>query len=242
MEDRITILESRVDSQAELITNLVDSQSELISRLLNQIKQLKRAGAKHEDYYQKLLEVQLSAGPMTIPGVGRTDITTATQHIEIKRWGRYHEVPGQLAKYQMACPRRHLVAYFFGMKPGHDRLKDIRAFMQAHKIKMYSFDEDDEIVDYNRNPLGSLTAPTASFREWFHMLVEPDAIGRVHAHAIADAYNKMSSEPNKTTRLITNYLIAMDLKVTDDPKRAVPPCHCRNPNRCVLGYRFRDDA
>jgi uncharacterized coiled-coil protein SlyX len=222
--NRIAILEKRVDAQAELI-----------SRLMTQVRALKKSGEKQEDYYQDLLERRFSAGPMKIPDVGRTDITTPDQHIEIKKWGRYHEVPGQLAKYQQGCPRKGLAVYFFGTVPGQSRLRQVEALMRSANIAMYSIDEDDEIVEYPYIPLSVLSKKLPdSFSDWFHQTFEPTTGSKVHTHEVATAYGA-------SVCLVTQYMEAMGLDVPKAAQRAVPPCSCNNAKRCVIGYRIRCD-
>jgi hypothetical protein len=99
---------------------------------------------KNEDYYQSLLSARMNAGHMSITGVGTTDITTADAHIEIKKWSGYHEVIGQLAKYNRAVKRPRLCVYFFGPEPKKERYEQILDLMTEANIEMYSFDASDE--------------------------------------------------------------------------------------------------
>ena len=88
---------------------------------------------------------------MTISGVGTTDITTDDAHIEIKNWGRFQEVPGQLAKYQQAVKRPQSHVYFFGPEPPKQRYEQIHELMEAANIRMFSFDAEDEVREHGRH-------------------------------------------------------------------------------------------
>jgi hypothetical protein len=98
-----------------------------------------------ERYYQTILAEKLGAGHMRIAGVGVTDITTPDAHIEVKHWGRYQEVPGQLAKYNQAVPRARLCAYFFGEEPIPERYGQILELMKTFNIDVFAVDARGEI-------------------------------------------------------------------------------------------------
>lgn len=147
--DRLRILEEQTLALNGTITQLqgaVNAQGVLIERQRKQLAHI--VSGKKEAHYQALLEKQLDGTHLTIPGVGRTDITTADAHVEIKRWTRFHEVPGQLAKYQSASPRSRSCVYFFGLLPAEERLRQITALMHSNRIEMFSVDEDDAVVHY----------------------------------------------------------------------------------------------
>ena len=67
---------------------------------------------KHEIYYQRFLEKKLNATHKTTR-YGTTDITTETEHIEIKHWKNYKHALGQLLSYNFQ-EDKELYAYFFG--------------------------------------------------------------------------------------------------------------------------------
>ncbi|KAJ3030821.1 hypothetical protein HDV00_008641 [Rhizophlyctis rosea] len=102
-----------------------------------------RAKSKDERHFQAILQRELNSGRMRVQRLGITDITTDDAHIEIKRWNRFHEVPGQLAKYNQGAPRQVQQVYFFGQTPGQQRLQDIYKLMRTFGIEVYSFDEND---------------------------------------------------------------------------------------------------
>ena len=99
---------------------------------------------KAEKHYQNILQRLLpGAKHRQIREVGETDLTTEDANIEIKNFTRFHEVPGQLAKYHMFLPRPRKCAYYFGKVPTKDRLKIIHDLMAESGIEMYIFDEND---------------------------------------------------------------------------------------------------
>lgn len=152
MEERLVALEKAVESikvLEELVSKQqvqIQAQAALTSKLMKDLRQAQ--SGKKENHYQALLELKLGGKPLHIPNVGRTDVTTDEAHVEIKKWSRYVEVPGQLAKYQLAAPRRRRCVYFFGVTPSAGRFNDIYTLMTAHGIEMYSVDGDDEIIDH----------------------------------------------------------------------------------------------
>ena len=100
---------------------------------------------KAETHFQAILEAEFGCGHMHIAGVGTTDITTEDAHIEIKRWGKFQEVLGQLQKYQAAQPRPRSCVYFFGPKPASKRMNMILELMISAGIEVYSFGVDDSV-------------------------------------------------------------------------------------------------
>ena len=77
-----------------------------------EIKYEELTNKKNEIYYQKFLERKLLAThKKTTHGI--TDITTDTEHIEIKHWKNYKNALGQLLSYNHN-DNKSLCAYFFG--------------------------------------------------------------------------------------------------------------------------------
>ena len=98
---------------------------------------------KDEKYYQNILEKTLGARRLHIKGLGITDLTTEDAHIEIKKWNRFHEVVGQLEKYNLRAPRKYKRVYFFGPSPTKTQLENVHNLMEANGIEMFSFDDQD---------------------------------------------------------------------------------------------------
>jgi len=149
LEDRIATLEQKnknleTMTSAQAVISL--DKSKEMETLRHRIRDLEKP--KHESHYQSLLEKQLKGKHLHIKNVGTTDITTEDSHVEIKRWTRYHEVPGQLSKYNQACPRMRKCVYFFGPPPSSQKMQDILKLMTSQGIEMYSFDADDEIITH----------------------------------------------------------------------------------------------
>lgn len=68
---------------------------------------------QYETVFQNILEIYYGNGHKRI-GIGETDITTETTHIEIKRWSNYKDGIGQLVSYNSVDPKQELVLYLFG--------------------------------------------------------------------------------------------------------------------------------
>jgi hypothetical protein len=154
--------------------------SEEIAVLRGEVSQLKARLAelevavnparKNEEHYQKVLESQLAATHLHIPGVGVTDLTTPDSHIEIKRFRDYHVVPGQLAKYNRVVPRPRKCVYFFGPLPKQQRLVFIADLMAESGIEMYIFDSDD--VPYRHLTASQLDGNASLVRQYVESELE----------------------------------------------------------------------
>ena len=103
-------------------------------------------GEKLELYYQRLLEQYLNAKHMRLE-CGITDITTSEFHVEIKKWGSYKQVYGQLEVYQAQCWRPKLYAVFFGTTTQKNKDLAISIF-KSKGIGVYEIDNRDEIIIY----------------------------------------------------------------------------------------------
>ncbi len=139
---------SQLELEIAELRRINDANNKLIQHQAAEIRLLRTSTSKKESYYQQLLEKKLNGKRLYIAGVGITDITTPDMHVEIKRWSRYHEVPGQLAKYQQGCRRTKSAVYFFGTIPSLGRQQQIAALMAASRINMYSIDAADEITEH----------------------------------------------------------------------------------------------
>jgi len=150
IEERISVLEKDNADLKGSVTSLREQLQAVLRLVSTQPVQ------KKESYYQALLSAKLNAGHMRIEGVGITDITTDDAHIEIKHWGRFQEVPGQLAKYQQALPRSRSCVYFFGTEPPKKRYEQIVNLMEAANIEVFSFDVDDEVQEHRQHAAKSI--------------------------------------------------------------------------------------
>lgn len=158
------LVETRLATLEEKVAVLASQNAALQTEVLHLRAAVADSGKvrKNEDYYQSLLSARMNAGHMSITGVGTTDITTADAHIEIKKWSGYHEVIGQLAKYNRAVKRPRLCVYFFGPEPKKERYEQILDLMAEANIEMYSVDAGDGIVRHERVSHEQVTA----FREF----------------------------------------------------------------------------
>jgi hypothetical protein len=126
--------------RTDQLTKTVEAQAEMIRLLTQRVRKLELGKEKPEKHYQKLVEEMTGGQHLHIAGVGFTDVTTAEAHIEVKHWRNYHEIVGQLWKYNSACPRSKRVAYLFGDKPSGKRVEDVFSMLQAQGIEMFIFD------------------------------------------------------------------------------------------------------
>ena len=232
-EGTIAQLQATVDAQANILAHQSAQQRQLVAAMRKENKK------KRETYYQTLLEGKLNAKRSRIPGVGTTDLTTNDAHIEIKNWDNYMKVPGQLASYHQGLPRAKSAVYFFGILPTLKRVNHIRTLMTAHKIAMYSIDEDDEIVDYPLPPVQVNNAPddhAVAFDDWFnnHSVLKPNK--RVHVHRFERAF-KVDTSDCCSIKTIAESLAMKGFSVSEvgvKGKHRDGAC-CDSPSRCVLG-------
>jgi hypothetical protein len=147
MDAKLAALTTRLAALEKQHTEDVGSLRESLHAANARIHSLEaRIGVrKKEKHFQARLQELFPDGKsLRIPDVGVTDLTTRDAHMEIKAWHKYHEVPGQLAKYNQAAPRPNLRAYFFGPPPSGTRLASICDLMATHNIEMWSFDGNDD--------------------------------------------------------------------------------------------------
>jgi len=93
----------------EEIKSLRTEMYGLINELRKEIDSLKEN--KREIYYQRFLEKMLGSGH-NITKYGITDITTNTQHIEIKCWKNYKNCMGQLLAYNHRDTKQMIAAFY----------------------------------------------------------------------------------------------------------------------------------
>ena len=206
----------------ERLNASVEKQGEAI-KALQERKQ-------EEVFYQKFLERHLNGKHMRIPGIGTTDVTTDDAHIEIKIWRRFHEVPGQLSKYNQGVPRPRKCVYFFGEAPSEVRIGTIKNMMQEHSIEMYSFDVNDEIVEH-WVPGEAESHPTP-FNTWLSQNLVAAPNRRVHIHRFQRAFNRGRPERDQIELgLVKQRLTALKYELFKQGKDA--GC-CDTPNQRVL--------
>ena len=92
-----------------LINGLRKEMHGLINDLREEIDTIKEN--KKEIYYQRFLEKMLGSGH-NITKYGITDITTDTQHIEIKCWKNYKNCMGQLLAYNHKDTKQMVAAFY----------------------------------------------------------------------------------------------------------------------------------
>ena len=104
------------------------------------------AGKRPEAYYQQFLEQRLGATHVrTIHGI--TDITTATEHVEIKTWDQYKDALGQLLAYNATDFRPKLSVYLYG-DCHYDEVRRLHIIDLFHKYHICVYElvgEDDTI-------------------------------------------------------------------------------------------------
>ena len=108
----INELREEIDSLKENKREIKSLRTEmygLINELREEIDSLKEN--KREIYYQRFLEKMLGSGH-NITKYGITDITTNTQHIEIKCWKNYKNCMGQLLAYNHRDTKQMIAAFY----------------------------------------------------------------------------------------------------------------------------------
>ena len=202
------------------ITVQLQAQAQIIAQQAVQIRSLQRIPKKPESYFQELLQRKFNAKRLHIPGVGTTDLTTDEAHIEIKNWKLYDKVPGQLSKYRLGSPRPGSVVYFFGMPPSSCRLKQIKTLMAAHRIQMFSIDDDDVITAHPSGEGSFMLECHESdpFRNWLSKHLVMSLGKKVHVHQIIELYNATAPKEMIATRAGPKLLKGMGYTVERNSK------------------------
>ena len=219
-----------------------------IEKLVKDVENLQEQ--KSEKHFQTILEAITGGSHLTIPGIGRTDITTSDMHIEIKHWLKYHEVPGQLDKYNHAVPRSKLCVYLFGSKPKKDKsVKAIEEFFKRHRIEMFSFQDNDEIVQHTviegeGEGEGDKNADNL-VQSFLNNHLSPLEGSSVHVHQIAESYNRYLADKLVKFKVDTRW---MKKKLKHSPfeinnkRRSANCCGAVTvsiDNCCLLEYRSK---
>ncbi len=233
VSSRLEALEARLDT-------VIAAQAREIAGLKNVTVQ------KREAYYQRLVENLLQGNHLHIPGVGQTDVTTSEQHAEVKRWSRYHEVLGQLTKYQQASPRAKLAVYFFGPRPNANRVQSIEHTMAAHNIHMFSFADNDQLVVHQLG--ASVETKTSTFFDlsvdtYLHQRTQLGRNEPYHIKHIKDRYNEWAANespirPQVTTFTLKKMLHKAGYDVCDKPRKSPICCTTRSQGPTVLNFEW----
>lgn len=117
--------------------------SKIVYNLQEQVQELTLT--KKEIYYQKLLEKLLGASHQVVK-YGTTDITTSTQHIEIKQWKLYKNAIGQLISYNYGDTKKLIVVFFGECKNNKEKIIEL---FTSKNIQVWEFTESDNIYKYN---------------------------------------------------------------------------------------------
>jgi hypothetical protein len=104
-------------------------------------------GRYDEKFYQTVVERYLGKSHMKLKHCV-TDVTTATTHVEIKRWAKYTDCIGQLMTYQAQCPKDESHAYMFDETCGKSKIATAVTIMKKviPGIKMFTFDTSKTCV------------------------------------------------------------------------------------------------
>ncbi len=225
-----------LQNSIETLQNTVAAQAIVIAQ------QTKLSKTKNENYYQQILEDAFNTGHLHLPGVGVTDLSTNTAHIEIKNWIRYQQVPGQLATYQQASRREKSIVYFFGKPPSAVRLEQIERLMEACEIQMFSFDEDDNIREH-RCTL-TTTKTEKSHNQWLkHNLIKSDR-DRVHLHRVQRLYEqdlKKQNDEVPSDNALRRAIRENGFKFANKRLKDCL-CICNNNAMTIEGIRLRTDS
>jgi hypothetical protein len=101
-------------------------------------------GGEQENKYQQILE-ELKNGTFQITPIGVIDILTETEIIEIKMFAHWQKSIGQILSYSYYYPEHNKKIYFFGNKLSKEKEKILKVIANNSKIKLYYFDDNDEI-------------------------------------------------------------------------------------------------
>lgn len=182
--------------------------------LKNRVDELENK--RNENYYQRFLERKLSATHKRTK-FGITDITTDTEHIEIKHWRNYKAALGQLLSYNFK-DNKNLCVYFFG----HTNEKQKENIIELYRDKMVNI---RELVDtqngieiqevFNINTIEHAVLNTSeneidNFYKWLsnHIVFEKNSFIRLEeiCYKFTGESNLHSSRKQKYKIIIENFI------------------------------------
>lgn len=134
-ETSLTKFVQEQNRQIQFLYTQLHEQRKLISELQNEVAILKES--KSEIYYQRFLEKQLGASHK-VTKYGITDITTDSQHIEIKHWKHFKACLGQLKSYNHGDNKK-LIAALYGDE--YKKKQDVIDLFHSHDISVWELND-----------------------------------------------------------------------------------------------------
>lgn len=131
----LTTFVQEQNRQIQFLYTQLHEQRKLISELQNELAILKES--KSEIYYQRFLEKQLGASHK-VTKYGITDITTDSQHIEIKHWKHFKACLGQLKSYNHG-DNKQLIAALYGDE--YKKKQDVIDLFHSHDISVWELND-----------------------------------------------------------------------------------------------------
>lgn len=134
-ETSLTTFVQEQNRQIQFLYTQLHEQRKLISELQNELAILKES--KSEIYYQRFLEKQLGASHK-VTKYGITDITTDSEHIEIKHWKHFKACLGQLKSYNHGDSKQ-LIAALYGDE--YKKKQDVIDLFHSHDISVWELND-----------------------------------------------------------------------------------------------------
>lgn len=134
-ETSLTTFVQEQNRQIQFLYTQLHEQRKLISELQNELAILKES--KSEIYYQRFLEKQLGASHK-VTKYGITDITTDSEHIEIKHWKHFKACLGQLKSYNHG-DNKQLIAALYGDE--YKKKQDVIDLFHSHDVNVWELND-----------------------------------------------------------------------------------------------------
>lgn len=153
------ILDNRVFRTAVASNNNLNKENTRLQHAIDilHVKIETLRNKKPEKFYQHILSHYFEAGHKKLKGVGITDVTTDTMHVEIKNWNNWTISIGQILLYNQADKKEKLQIFLFGTPPICKTKKEmIIATMVSAGIQPFHVSSEDDnyyIEDLSSNEI-----------------------------------------------------------------------------------------
>ena len=173
------------NQKIQFLYTQLNEQTKTISELKNEIAILKES--KSEIYYQRFLEKHLGASHK-VTKYGITDITTDSQHIEIKQWKHFKACLGQLKSYNHG-DNKSLVAAFYGCE--YKKKDDVIKLFHENDIHVWELVDTPNGINIEKYEIPFVeNNATIDFHTWLdkHIVYKENCV--LNLKDVCSSYNK----------------------------------------------------
>ncbi len=206
---------------------LLKKYTELLSIVIRLQEDVNILKNQHKEiFYQRFLQKKLGASHK-VTLYGTTDITTETQHIEIKKWKDYKHALGQLISYNHK-DNKEIIAAFFGEYNNKEKI--IKLFNEKNIIVWdLIINEETEIIIKEYNCIKENCQD--DFTNWLNENILYEEGGILKLSDVCELY----TGKNLYSKALSKYKI----KIQDWIKTKYPNIDWEYQNTSIDNQRFR---